>query len=136
MKESRKAHGKNRLIPWRAAIVSAAALFLLAALAGYGLLFRYGGVALFCPIRRLTGLSCPGCGLTHALGALVSGHPLTALSYNALLPLYAVWGIWTYLSVTLPYMRGGSLRPDAAPLWLHVTTLAAALVYAILRNLI
>lgn len=37
-----------------------------------------------CPIKFLTGLSCPGCGLTRAWLEALSLHPLQALSYHPL----------------------------------------------------
>lgn len=40
-----------------------------------------------CPLKWLTGLSCPGCGSQRALMALLDGHPLDAVSYNYILPL-------------------------------------------------
>ena len=40
-----------------------------------------------CWFRRLTGLSCPGCGGTRAAGALLRGDVLAAFRYNMLLPL-------------------------------------------------
>lgn len=40
-----------------------------------------------CWFRRLTGLSCPGCGGTRAVGALLSGDVVAAFRYNLLLPL-------------------------------------------------
>lgn len=35
-----------------------------------------------CTFRKLTGLSCPGCGGTRALRALISGEPWAAICYN------------------------------------------------------
>ena len=49
-------------------IAEAAAWVLLAAC-----YVRFG-----CPIRRLTGVSCPGCGMTRALFALFRGDPADA----------------------------------------------------------
>ena len=38
-----------------------------------------------CPIRAMTGLPCPGCGLTTAATALIRGDILTALQSNAMI---------------------------------------------------
>ena len=38
-----------------------------------------------CPIRAMTGLPCPGCGLTTAATALLRGDILTALQSNAMI---------------------------------------------------
>jgi Protein of unknown function (DUF2752) len=37
-----------------------------------------------CPFHAATGLWCPGCGGTRALRALLRGHVVTALGFNAL----------------------------------------------------
>ena len=47
-------------------------------LAGYLL-----GISL-CPMVRLTGLPCPGCGMTRAWLSLLLGRPLRALHYHPL----------------------------------------------------
>lgn len=40
-----------------------------------------------CWFRRWTGLSCPGCGGTRAVGALLRGDVVAAFRHNLLLPL-------------------------------------------------
>lgn len=35
-----------------------------------------------CPMKQLTGLSCPGCGFQRAFHAVLGGHLHEALSYN------------------------------------------------------
>src|SRR5258706_14460426 len=49
-----------------------------------------------CLFHELTGLNCPGCGMTRALYALLHGNLMVALKDNALfvalLALAAVWG--------------------------------------------
>lgn len=53
-----------------------------------------------CPFNTVTGLYCPGCGITRSITALLQGDPLAALRYNAapfvlgllLVFLYIEWG--------------------------------------------
>jgi Protein of unknown function (DUF2752) len=40
-----------------------------------------------CPVALLTGVACPGCGMTRALAWLVRGDLGTALTYHPLAPL-------------------------------------------------
>jgi Protein of unknown function (DUF2752) len=40
-----------------------------------------------CPIRYGMGLPCPGCGLSRAIKALVSGHVAEAIAIHAFAPL-------------------------------------------------
>ena len=52
-----------------------------------------------CPFKALTGLDCPGCGITRALHALLTGHPGRALDHNALVAVAVVLGaVWFALS--------------------------------------
>jgi hypothetical protein len=43
-----------------------------------------------CPIALLTGVACPGCGMTRAASALLRGDVDLALDYHPLIPLIAV----------------------------------------------
>ena len=40
--------------------------------------------------RALTGVWCPGCGLTRGVHALLNGHPLQAMGYNVFTPIVVV----------------------------------------------
>jgi ABC-type multidrug transport system fused ATPase/permease subunit len=59
-----------------------------------------------CPFRQLTGLPCPGCGMTRALNTLIHGHWELALSLHPLSPIVAVgivlFGISAVLTGCLP----------------------------------
>ena len=54
-----------------------------------------------CLFRALTGLPCPGCGLTRALSSLIQGHPAAAFSYHPfafiVLPLFAMLAAHNFL---------------------------------------
>ncbi|MEI9960978.1 MAG: DUF2752 domain-containing protein [Limisphaerales bacterium] len=87
-----------------------------------------------CVFHKLTGLNCPGCGMTRALYALLHGHLLTAMRDNALFVLtsavFTVWG-----------GRFAFLKMRNQPAKLNVTSkllwsfLILAIAFAILRNL-
>jgi len=52
-----------------------------------------------CPIAWLTGVACPGCGMTRAAAALLRGDVALALDYHPLIPLIAAlviagWAWW------------------------------------------
>ena len=46
-----------------------------------------------CPFLMLTGLKCPGCGTQRAIHALLHGDVLSALHFNALLPVSIPLGL-------------------------------------------
>ena len=54
-----------------------------------------------CPFRQLTGLDCPGCGSTRALGALTRLDVRAAFDHNAVVPVAmlfvaAAWATWMW----------------------------------------
>ena len=62
-----------------------------------------------CPLFALTGFACPGCGLTRGFHALFHGDILTALDFNALIPVWAVIFAWVTVSLVLLALRGRGL---------------------------
>ena len=87
-----------------------------------------------CQFHRLTGLNCPGCGMTRALYALLHGDFATALRDNALfvfaLGALAVRGGWFGANK----LRGRANGEFFSAKWLW-PLLAVALVFTVLRNL-
>jgi hypothetical protein len=87
-----------------------------------------------CQFHRLTGLNCPGCGMTRALYALLHGKFSAALQDNALFVLtlgaLAIRGAWCGWKTC--YKRATVEFIPAKFLWL---LLVIALVFTILRNL-
>jgi len=88
-----------------------------------------------CPLYSLTGFACPGCGLTRGFHALFHGDILTALDYNALLPLFALLIGFAFVSLIFFAVRGRRTRvtllhPNA--LWGFFVLL---LVFGVVRNL-
>ncbi|MGW5848590.1 DUF2752 domain-containing protein [Streptomyces sp. NPDC055254] len=88
-----------------------------------------------CPLLRLTGILCPGCGGLRSAHAFAHGDLLAALGANAL----AVIGYFAFAGFTALWLvrayRGGAvprlaLRP---PYWWALAVVAA--VFAVVRNL-
>jgi hypothetical protein len=88
-----------------------------------------------CPLFQLTGLACPGCGLTRGFHALFHGDVLTALDYNAMLPFYVLF--FSYLAASLLALavrgRGFSFKLFAPKMVYGF--LIASLLFAVARNL-
>ncbi|MET9257920.1 DUF2752 domain-containing protein [Streptomyces sp. NPDC003717] len=87
-----------------------------------------------CPLFRLTGLYCPGCGGLRSAHAVAHGDLMTALHANAAAvlgytALAALWTVWVVRAA-----RGRPLRLSLGPahLWALGTLL---LVFTVVRNL-
>lgn len=108
---------------------------LLAAGLAYALWVRFTGLALPCPIRAVTGLLCPGCGVTRMCLALLRGDWGAAWEANpVLLILLPVLGLLA-VRMTLRYVREGRLagsRWENALCWALVALLIA---WGVVRNL-
>jgi hypothetical protein len=88
-----------------------------------------------CPLYSLTGFACPGCGLTRGFHALFHGDVLTALDYNALIPVYSAFLGYLFLSMLSVAVRGRGLtlgKFNAPLLW---TVFGLLLVFGVLRNI-
>ncbi|MFJ9296076.1 DUF2752 domain-containing protein [Streptomyces asoensis] len=87
-----------------------------------------------CPLLRLTGLYCPGCGGLRSAHAFVHGDLVTALHDNA--PAVAAYlgfaVLWTVWVVRAARGRPVRLEPGAVRLW---ALGAFLLVFTVVRNL-
>jgi hypothetical protein len=88
-----------------------------------------------CPLYSLTGLACPGCGLTRGFHALFHGDVLTALDYNAMLPFFAFLIACGFVALVYYALRGRRLPFNPVHprvLWVFLVGL---LVFGVTRNL-
>lgn len=73
------------LIPRNMARVSAA-IFLALVIANLTGMVHIeeitGSIPVFCPFKAITGIDCPGCGMTRAMISLIAGDPGNAVLYN------------------------------------------------------
>ncbi|MEV5874907.1 DUF2752 domain-containing protein [Streptomyces sp. NPDC052101] len=87
-----------------------------------------------CPLYRLTGLYCPGCGGLRSAHAFVRGDLLTAVHDNALavagyLGFAVLWTVWVVHEV-----RGRPMRMNLGPVPLWASG-ALVLLFTAVRNL-
>lgn len=88
-----------------------------------------------CPLFTITGLNCPGCGLTRGFHALFHGDILTALQFNLLLPVYLLVFIYIGITLLLIASRGRGLSNKLfTPVSIYGFFIAS-LVFGVLRNL-
>ncbi|MGI9034640.1 MAG: DUF2752 domain-containing protein [Pyrinomonadaceae bacterium] len=88
-----------------------------------------------CPFHAMTGWNCPGCGLTRGFHALFRGDVLSALHYNAMLPVYAFIFGYILISLILVVTRGRGLSWDVFPPAAMYAFLILTIVFSVARNL-
>ena len=87
-----------------------------------------------CPLHQLTGLNCPGCGLTRGFHALFHGDILGALGYNALIPFYVFLFGYIALTMVLIVFRGRGLSTKIFHPKFVYGFLIFSLVFGVVRN--
>ncbi len=88
-----------------------------------------------CPLLNLTGIACPGCGLTRGFHSLFHGDIIPAIDFNLLIPVWAAIFGWVFVSLILLAFRGRGLpmwptRPGF--LWTFLIVLVA---FGVIRNI-
>ncbi|MCD9186818.1 MAG: DUF2752 domain-containing protein [Pyrinomonadaceae bacterium] len=116
-----------------------AALGTLAVFSGAGVVWYFNPSNVnflpVCPLYSMTGIACPGCGLTRGFHALFHGDILTALDYNAMIPIFSLILGYFFLSMVLVAVRGRGLSINYLKPPLVWTFLFLTLGFAVLRNL-
>ena len=88
-----------------------------------------------CPLLATTGMACPGCGLTRGFHSLFHGDIFTAISYNALIPIYCLILLYIFTYLFSVVIRGRGLNINLfSPIPLF-TFLGLSLIFGVLRNI-
>jgi hypothetical protein len=88
-----------------------------------------------CAFHSLTGLWCPGCGLTRGTHQLLNGNLPAALSYNIFTPLVLgaiviTWALWARRAWAGPTVS----LSTSLPRWWGTALAATLVVYGVARN--
>lgn len=93
-----------------------------------------------CPIRSLTGIPCPSCGLTRSFLALAKGDLGVSISYHLFGPLlflaFLIVGVQTATELVMGRKIFSHYYKKLYQLQLHWIGLASFLVYYLIRLLI
>ncbi|NNE99896.1 MAG: DUF2752 domain-containing protein [Pyrinomonadaceae bacterium] len=88
-----------------------------------------------CPLLTITGFACPGCGLTRGFHAFFQGDVLTALSFNALIPIYLVGFLYLAGMLLSIVVRGKSLPYKIVAPSFFSFYLVVSITFGVLRNI-
>lgn len=121
----------------RRALVGPASVAVLAVAAGATLYLRDPRTSSYlpCPVHAVTGLWCPGCGATRALGNVVHGDIPAALSSNVLVVLLGVIGVAIWALWVRARARGRTLTWQRPSYWMVGSTAAIVVLFTVVRNI-
>ncbi len=120
----------------RALKVIKIAFFLLAIGLAYAIFMHFTGYGIPCVFRKITGLKCPGCGVTHMCMALLQFDFRAAFNANpvvlCLLPV-----LFPLLIVQIvKYIRTGSRKTTPVQNCVLFGSIAILLIFGVVRNLV
>ncbi len=106
--------------------------------AGFGYYFfvTVTGFKMLCGFNELTGLLCPGCGLTRMCISIIELDFYSAFGYNKLifvtLPVLAL----IFFNFEYNYIKTGEAKLNKPVQWIGYLELALLLVFGVVRNII
>ncbi len=101
----------------------------------YGLFMSKTGIGIPCPIRKVTGFRCPGCGVSHMAIELMQGHVKNAFYANrvlfCLLPILIV----VILVQGYRYIKNGNRKLKKLETVLLGVIVVILMIWGIVRNI-
>lgn len=88
-----------------------------------------------CPINRVTGLLCPGCGITRMIVSIVKLDFVSAFHYNQLLFVTLPVICAVYVSGVVRYIKSGTRSLTKFSSTILVVEIIALIVFGIVRNI-
>lgn len=108
---------------------------LMASGVAYVVFYIFVGFGIPCPFHLVTGLRCPGCGITRMVVSLVHFDFELAFHYNAALfvalPVFLVLAI----SIIVGYIKTGSQKLSRWQSIVVISLIVILLLFGVIRNL-
>ncbi len=98
--------------------------------------FMTKGLKIFCPVYKLTGFMCPGCGNTRATLALLRFDFKSLLGFNLLYPIEMLYIARVYILCSKNFIKSGQFHYHSRPDWIDIACLFAILIWTVVRNII
>lgn len=115
-------------------LVCGVGLFLAGVL--YGLFVKITGMAIPCIFHLITGLKCPGCGVTRMCVALLQLDVRGAFSSHPMLLLQLPFLLFILLRNVLTYIKCGVCRVSRKETIVIYICIALLIGFTVLRNII
>lgn len=102
----------------------------------YGLFVMKTGWAVPCAFRKITGLLCPGCGISRMCIALMRLDLRAAFHYHPLVMLLSPFWLYAFLTWLAAYIREGKREQTKAQKGIVLVSIVLLLVFGVARNLV
>ena len=116
-------------------VVLRTTLFIIAGIL-YAVIIKVLGRGIPCVFHEITGLRCPGCGITHSIMCFLAFDIQGAIQSNALSVAIILFIIWTFVYTSYKYVKTGIYRLSAGGNIPEISFLVSLILWGIIRNLI
>ena len=93
------------------------------------------GIYIECPIHKLTGLYCPGCGLTRMIRSIFQLDFYQAFRYNQLIFISLPFIIFLFINDLYSEFKGKKSLYKKIPNYIWIILIVITILYGILRNI-
>lgn len=102
----------------------------------YALFVMKTGVTIPCMVNLITGLKCPGCGITHMAVNIMRLHFKEAFRCNP--AIFVMLPVFAYLAAAklYRYIKFDSKKEPTAEKVIEITLIIALVAFGIVRNLV
>lgn len=94
------------------------------------------GIGIPCIFHAITGLKCPGCGVSRMCLSLLRLDFKSAMKYNPAVMSLSPLGIVVFADMSVRYVKTGTLIPDRFSNAAMIFMIAVLIAFGIIRNLI
>ena len=102
----------------------------------YALLVRILGFGYPCFFHLITGLNCPGCGITRAALKILELDFVGAVKQNAFLIPIALYVGWIFFYSIKRYIKTGIFRMDSGSKVADIVFVVLLLIWGVVRNIL
>lgn len=115
--------------------MTSAAIIIIAAGLLYYLINQLTGFAIPCPLNFVTGLHCPGCGISRMFIALLKLDFVSAFRANSAILLALPLAIILAVSMTINYIKKGTAVTSKWQNALIIFLIVYLITFGVLRNI-
>lgn len=114
-------------------VAFAAALFVIVGII-YAVIVSFFRFGIPCIFYEMTGLKCPGCGMTRAVMALLRFDVYGALQYNAFSFFITAYILLVTVHTSGEYINSGKYHICAGKEYISIIFLVLLLLWSVVRN--
>lgn len=112
-----------------------AALFIIIGIL-YAVIISLLNFGIPCVFYKITGLRCPGCGMTRSILALIKFDVYGAIKYNAFSFFIIAYILCAFVCTSKEYILYGKYRLNAGKEFISIIFLVLLLLWFVVRNIL